>query len=180
MLVNIGNAQKLVIIFTGQVTILIWLILITPLQVFPFTFSHNTKLFGVINESSTGNPLPAANISVKSKKIGTTTDSNGNYSIMLEPGRYEIEFRYMGYQTEKKTITIPAHKDQIELNIYLKPAPVKGQEVSIIAPADEPKITRYELPPAKMRTIANPLPDALLSLKTLPGVFSGNDQSTFY
>ncbi|MBD3291239.1 TonB-dependent receptor plug domain-containing protein, partial [candidate division KSB1 bacterium] len=46
--------------------------------------------------------------------------------------------------------------------------------------ADEPKITRYELPPAKMRTIANPLPDALLSLKTLPGVFSGNDQSTFY
>ncbi|MBD3338000.1 MAG: hypothetical protein GF353_02750, partial [Candidatus Lokiarchaeota archaeon] len=138
------------------------------------------KVTGKIVDSITKKPLVNSNIIIVNQNSGTTSDEEGNYQLLLSPGKYIIKFDVMGYQSQQKIVSIFPHLKPMILNINLEPIPIKGQEISITAFADEPKITRYELPPAKMRTIANPLPDALLSLKTLPGVFSGNDQSTFY
>ncbi|MFB0947729.1 MAG: carboxypeptidase-like regulatory domain-containing protein, partial [Spirosomataceae bacterium] len=53
-----------------------------------------------------GEILPYASIFVKNTNLGTNSNANGEFSISLEPGTYEIIFRYLGYETISKSITI--------------------------------------------------------------------------
>ena len=43
-----------------------------------------------------GEPLAYTTIFVKQTGSGTTTNVNGNYEIILAPGKYEIIFQYLG------------------------------------------------------------------------------------
>ncbi|RKY54569.1 MAG: hypothetical protein DRP89_04840 [Candidatus Neomarinimicrobiota bacterium] len=169
--------NKMVTVF---IFILVLLILLNPSLLLSGINIHKIKISGTVYAWNTKEPLQNTNITVIGLHKGTTTDSSGNYILTLPPGHYTICFQYIGYKTEKRNITLSKTEETIELDIYLKPTVLRGEKISISAYGEEPKITRYEIPPAKLLTIANPLPDVLLSLKTLPGVSSGNDQSTFY
>ncbi|MBL7095304.1 TonB-dependent receptor [candidate division KSB1 bacterium] len=138
------------------------------------------KVIGKVTKYSTNKPLANTNIKILNQNTGTTSDKNGNYQLLVSPGTLTIVFSYIGYFSQQKTITLSHKIDSLVINIALEPKVIPGKEVTISAFAEEAKIARYEIPPAKLRTIVNPLPDALLSLKTLPGVSSSNDQSTFY
>jgi hypothetical protein len=52
---------------------------------------------GIVVDSATFNPLPFVNIQVKSSPKGTSTDSNGNFSIVASP-RDTLIFSIVGYQ----------------------------------------------------------------------------------
>ena len=135
---------------------------------------------GKITDATTNRPLANTNIKIANQNLGTISDSTGKFQLFLPPGTYTIIFSYIGYLSQQKTITLLPDSEPVILNISLTPKAIPGREVSITAQPFEPRIARFEVPPAKLVTIANPLPDALISLKTLPGVSSGNDQSTFY
>ena len=63
--------------------------------------------FGVYNAKSAiisgkvsdvkGNGLSFASVFIKGTTIGVTTNIDGNYSIQLEEGTYELVFQYVGY-----------------------------------------------------------------------------------
>jgi outer membrane receptor protein involved in Fe transport len=142
--------------------------------------SQKKIITGKITDATTNRPLANTNIKIANQNLGTASDSTGKFQLFLPPGTYTIIFSYIGYHCQQKTITILPESQSVILNISLKQKVLPGQEISIMAPTEEPRITRLDLPPAKLVTIANPLPDALISLKTLPGVSSRNDQSTFY
>ncbi len=53
-------------------------------------------------------------------QAGTVSDIDGNYSISLDPGTYDISFSYMGYETESvRHVLIPAGETRI-VNMQLE------------------------------------------------------------
>lgn len=53
---------------------------------------------GMVKEAATGDPLPGVSILIKETSKGTTTDINGNYSIMANQGDV-LQFSFIGFQT---------------------------------------------------------------------------------
>ena len=63
-----------------------------------------------------GSPVPFVTVYIEGTTIGTTTNSEGNYHLDLKDGFYTIVFRYVGFKTQAKGVTVSG---QTELNITL-------------------------------------------------------------
>ena len=64
--------------------------------------SMNFKVFGIVSDSETGEPLEYATISIKSKNnpekiFGGLTDENGKFSVDVNPGLYELKIDYISF-----------------------------------------------------------------------------------
>ena len=62
----------------------------------------NFKVFGIVSDSETGEPLEYATISIKSKNnpekiFGGLTDENGKFSVDVNPGLYELKIDYISF-----------------------------------------------------------------------------------
>lgn len=75
-------------------------------------------LKGVIKDHLSGETLPGANVKIKGTTTGTVTDLNGYYQVSLDPGKFIIEYSFVGYTTEEIEITI-AQGETITKNIDL-------------------------------------------------------------
>lgn len=64
-----------------------------------------------------GLPVPFVSVYIEGTTIGTTTNSEGNYHLDLKDGFYTIVFRYVGYKTEVKGVTVSG---KTQLDIVLK------------------------------------------------------------
>ncbi len=91
---------------------------------------HAQELTGTV-ESSTGEGIPFANILVLNSTQGTTTDANGNFSISLTNGSYDLSFSSLGYASRTISITI-TNSDQ-ELTITLAPSTEALSELVVTA-----------------------------------------------
>ncbi|MEO5682182.1 MAG: TonB-dependent receptor [Chitinophagaceae bacterium] len=60
---------------------------------------------GTVKDAN-GNPLAGASVTVPGKKTGTTTDANGNYSLKLPPGKYEILVSFVGQSPQSMHVTV--------------------------------------------------------------------------
>ncbi len=86
---------------------------------------------GVVKDGDTGETLIGVNVIVDST-TGVSTDVNGFYSLSLPRGKYQLAFRYIGYETLKRNITVVASRD-LEINISLKAEAVALQTVVVSA-----------------------------------------------
>lgn len=77
-------------------------------------FSQTFNLSGKI--TSNGEPLAFATIYVKGTTIGCSSNSEGQYTLKLEKGYYEIEFHYLGYYTKTEKVNLSEH---LQLNVNL-------------------------------------------------------------
>ena len=62
----------------------------------------NFKVFGIVLDSETEEPLEYATISIKSKKnsekiFGGLTDQDGKFSVDVNPGLYELKIDYVSF-----------------------------------------------------------------------------------
>jgi len=70
-------------------------------------FAQKGTLTGTVTDKDLNNEaLPFANVLVKGTTNGITTDENGKYTFVLEPGSYVIEFSFLGYETQTENVTI--------------------------------------------------------------------------
>jgi hypothetical protein len=77
-------------------------------------------------------PLPFVNIYIEETLTGTTTNANGEYQLNVPTnGKQVIVFKYLGYKTEKKTITVDG--SDYELNITMTEEGLNLNEVEIVA-----------------------------------------------
>ena len=75
-------------------------------------------------------PLIGATVFLPELNKGTTTNQSGEYLISNIPGgKMKIQFSYIGYNTEIKTIEISQGENMIEVS--LSPAVIESQEVVI-------------------------------------------------
>lgn len=100
---------------------------------FLFSLSLNAQLQGQLSNSK-GEILPFANVYVKGTSKGTTSNIDGNYSLELDSGNYEIVFQYVGYEQLIKSVSI---KDEpIILNAQLQELSISLGEITITAGED--------------------------------------------
>ncbi len=56
-----------------------------------------------------GQALPGANVAVVSLSLGATTGADGRYSFRAPAGSYEVRASFVGYATERVTVTVRAN-----------------------------------------------------------------------
>lgn len=61
---------------------------------------------GIITDDK-GYPLPYATVKIKGSNTGTTTDSEGKFTLWVTAPKVTLEVSYLGYNTEQKTISAP-------------------------------------------------------------------------
>jgi len=98
-----------------------FLLTLSLLLVASFTFAQ-TSIAGKISDKDTGEEMIAANIIVSKNGVfiqGETTDIDGNYSIRVDPGTYDIEVSYTGYPTQKITGVVANAGQATKVNVQL-------------------------------------------------------------
>jgi hypothetical protein len=96
-------------------------------------------LSGNITDSKTNEELFGVTVST-GDSIGTTSDNHGHYQLELPTGKFTIEFSFLGYEKQQKTISVKEGETQI-LNILLISAVHDLDLVVVSASKYEKKIT---------------------------------------
>jgi hypothetical protein len=76
------------------------------------------RLSGVVTDEAR-KPLSFANVYVQGTSKGTTTNVDGHYALDLEPGSYELVFRFIGYKTQTRRINVS--NAVLVLDVQLQP-----------------------------------------------------------
>ncbi|UTW62379.1 mucoidy inhibitor MuiA family protein [bacterium SCSIO 12741] len=77
------------------------------------TQSNVRKVMGKVTDEN-GEALPFVNILVRGMTIGTTTDFDGLYEITLPAGSNQLEYSFVGYRKEIRTI----NQDKMDVQLY--------------------------------------------------------------
>jgi hypothetical protein len=110
---------------------------------FIFSFySQQTIVTGKITEASTGNVIPFAKIRFINSKIGTLSDSLGNYSLQTYYATDSLYFFFPGF----KPVTKKIKKDQSQnINIELQVMTTDIKQVDIRPPDELPSTRLHKL-----------------------------------
>jgi hypothetical protein len=77
------------------------------------------KISGLITDGA-GMPVGYASILIKGTTKGTTANSEGKYSLNLEPGQYTITCQHVGYKREEKTISVTAENTILDFVLTIQ------------------------------------------------------------
>ena len=123
-----------------------------PLLILLFLFTTEVLASGGIRGSITNarkEPLPFASIVVKNTSIGTMSNADARYELMLNPGKYEIIFQYLGYQTLVQSVEV--WEGYVQLDVVLQDQTVTLQELQVKAGKEDPAYTIMRKAIAKSR-----------------------------
>ncbi|AUD07290.1 DUF5686 and carboxypeptidase regulatory-like domain-containing protein [Spirosoma pollinicola] len=126
-------------------------ILLLFISLYSFTTTAqtgNTGLRGTVKNAQ-GEALPFAAVIVKGTAKGTITNAEGRYEIPLAPGKYDIVFQYLGFQTIQKPVDI--NSDFATLDATLEEQALRLAEVQTKAGNEDPAYTIMRRAIAKSR-----------------------------
>jgi hypothetical protein len=134
----------------------------------------NVTLSGHIKDSKTGETLIGATLYVQELQSGTATNAYGFYSLTLPKGKYTIQFSYVGYQDQVKTVNVSENQ---KLNIELIPKNIELNAVEIRGRAANHNISSTQMGMVEMdaKTIKT-MPvllgesDVMKSIQMMPGI----------
>lgn len=162
----------------------LWLgaLLVIPL----FTFAQNTDIRGVVTDSTTGERIPFANVTVPGMNRGASTNLQGFYLIANAPqGRYQIRVSSIGYESRTKTVDVFGPQ-VVVVNFQLASKPVEFSEVMVTDVAKreltEIHTSVHVLEQRDIRSVpVAAMEDVFRSIRILPGIVSTSDvNSQFY
>lgn len=135
---------------------------------------EKVTISGYLTDATNGESLIGATIYVKQLSSGTATNVYGYYAISLPPGTYDLEYRYVGYQTLSKEVVL---SENTRLDIEVQPEGKQLEEIVVTSEPDDVNVTSIEMSTAKLdiNTIkAVPAflgeADIIKSIQLLPGV----------
>ena len=152
------------------------------LYVFPQDGEININ--GYVKSAETGETLIGANVVIKDLNVGCTTNNYGFFSFKLNPGLYNLETSYIGYETKYLKID----KSTTSLVINLSPTSYVTNEVVVKAKKEDVNIQTADMGKIELEIEqVDQLPvlmgekDILKTIQLLPGVQSGTEGSSgFY
>jgi len=146
--------------------------------------AQSHTISGYITDESSGESMIGASIYDVVSTEGAVTNTYGFFSMTLEEGEHQLRFKFVGYETQEKTINL--NKD-IDLKIALAPASVAIKEVVIRADKKESiessqmSATDMEVKQIKKLPVLMGEVDILKTIQLLPGVQSaGEGNAGFY
>lgn len=102
-------------------------------------FSFHQGLAGGIKgtvRGDDGSPLAFATIYVKQTGSGTTTNDEAYYELQLSPGKYDLIYQYLGYETQVHQVEVG--NEFITLNITLKTQVTVLRTIEVKAGKEDP------------------------------------------
>ncbi len=103
------------------------ILLVIALFLYSLSFGQEKTITGTVTDSVSNSPLPGVNIFIEGTTIGTTSDMNGKYQLVVPEEYNNVVFSFVGY--EQKTVAIG---DRTEINVSLKPSVSELDEVVVI------------------------------------------------
>lgn len=161
-----------------KVISLVVVLFISNLYIFPQ--QNDFKIIGNVSNSETSEPLPNCNVVIVDKSIGTITDSNGNYQLLLPKGKYEVQFSYLGFETQNHNIELNETSKTVELNITLKPSSILEKEITVTGVADDLSTVSQKIISKDIHFMPTINKDVLRSVQVLAGVTTNNELSSGY
>jgi TonB-dependent SusC/RagA subfamily outer membrane receptor len=78
----------------------------------------NSTVRGRVNDARTGNPIPAAQVSVDGTRLGALTDASGIFTISGVPsGNRTITARRIGYTPQRKQVVVGAGANDVTFSL---------------------------------------------------------------
>jgi len=153
------------------------ILIIIFLSASSLSYSQEIKISGFVHDANSREALPYANITVKNEIMGATTNTKGEFEIIIPGGNYELLVSYIGYKTE--TISVEVADKDIQLNVNLIPTGIILQEVSVYATSenDNSTVGSISLQSKEMEKISSVFPDVFRSIQSLPGIAVNNEFS---
>jgi len=137
---------------------------------------------GFVYEKSTGEPVLFANVVLSGTGIGTTTNTDGFFTLNKVPvGEYELMVTFIGYQTSTQDISLKKG-DLLTEKIYLVEGGVELNEVEVSAERQEMKtevrtaVTKVTAKEIEVLPSFGGQPDLAQYVQVLPGVIFTGDQ----
>jgi outer membrane receptor protein involved in Fe transport len=93
---------------------------------------------GKVTDASNQSPLPGANV-IFAPGQGTVTNDLGIYQLRLQPGEYTLQFRFMGYHTVLRQISV-SEGDTVILDVSLEPEVTRLNQVIVSASRVEQRV----------------------------------------
>jgi hypothetical protein len=89
-----------------------------------FNLNAQTIITGYVTDSL-NKPIPSASVYLSKTTIGTSTDSDGTYSLTIpQNGVYELIFSSIGYKTYSQTLSADGRLQKINIILSLKVIPL--------------------------------------------------------
>ena len=160
-----------------------YLLLIFFLPIISFAQERHT-LNGYVADSESGESLIGATVYINEIKVGTITNPYGFYSITLEEGIYNIDFRYVGYSSISKEINLNSNQ---KMNIELQSLDIELKNVVVSDVAEDYNISSVEMSTSKLdMSKVTEIPtflgenDIIKAIQLLPGVSSVGEGCLLY
>ena len=139
------------------------------------------KISGVVIDAQTKEPLIGANVLVIGTEKGSATNVAGEFEVLgLAAGSYNVEARYLGYETAKKGNVIVNPKRNTKLVFRLNSAVLEGETVQVQASyfekPSESVVSTRSMDFEEIRRSPGDLVDIQRAVQSLPAVVSGSDQ----
>lgn len=157
----------------------LFLLCLIQLSVSSDTAQASGRIEGFVYDAKADRALVYANILVVGTQTGAMTMSDGGFSISpLEPGTYELQVTYVGYETLRQTVELK-EGETLQVIFRLEPTEVRTKEVTIRA--DRPLVdvkrasTIRSFNEEELRAMAlEPTLDSVI--EQVPGVTIHNDK----
>lgn len=135
---------------------------------------ENYTINGYVKDAENGEALIGATVLITELGSGNITNVYGFYSITVPAGDYSVEFRYLGFETAKRTVSLT---ENTRIDIELVEEKTNLQEVVVTARPEDENVSSTEMSVAELdiKTIST-IPvfageiDIIKSLQLLPGV----------
>ncbi|KFD40016.1 TonB-dependent receptor [Schleiferia thermophila] len=140
--------------------------------------AQNGIIRGTVRDAITNDPLPFANVVIKTLNKGATTDENGRFEITgIPPGLYNVEASYVGYISRTEFEVQVTQARPAVINFRLRENTAQLSEVTVTA---QNSFNRSQESPVSLNTIGineiqrNPGANQDISrvIQSLPGVAS--------
>ncbi|MEP1034290.1 TonB-dependent receptor [Ekhidna sp.] len=137
---------------------------------------ENYTINGYVKDAANGEALIGATVLITELGTGNITNVYGFYSITLPAGDYTVEYRYLGFVTQRESVSLSKNN---RIDIELSEEQTTLQEVVVTARPEDENVTSTEMSVAELdiKTISK-LPvfageiDIIKSIQLLPGVSS--------
>lgn len=140
--------------------------------------SQFVTISGYITEKGSGETIINASIFDSNSKKGAVSNNFGFYSLTLPKGDFDIQYSYVGYETQNKRFS--AQRDtvinlELSSSLTLQEVTVVGQQK--ITGVRSTQMSAIEVPISQIKTVPTLFGEADLikALQLLPGVQSGTE-----
>ncbi len=111
------------------------LLLLTPLFFVSQSFCQQYLISGKITDTQ-GNPVPFTSVYITNTTKGTSANDKGLYQFRVQPGTYDVVYRFVGFKQKVETLTVGSAN--LQHNVVLDKEIYQLKEVSVGGGGEDP------------------------------------------